>query len=146
MVCLVIRMFQSSFFHPHPPSAGIRSSFYRLPANRHGPVSLRYRNRTEITVLMCERKPFQGRFCAGARAMEPWRFLSLNFDRITSQMVPSTSSVEPRCNEGTRGLQNRFAITRFRYLEVHFHIFYYYWGKENRSLHQGLCYIGVRYI
>ena len=31
-------------------------------------------------------------------------------------------------------------------MEVHFHIFYYYWGKENRSLHQGLCYIGVRYI
>lgn len=54
MIFLVIRMFQSSFFHPYPPSAGIRSSFYRHP-DRHGAVSLRYRNRTEITVLMCER-------------------------------------------------------------------------------------------
>ena len=27
-----------------------------------------------------------------------------------------------------------------------FHIFYYYWGKENILLHQGLCYIEVHYI
>ena len=60
-------------------------------------------------------------------------------------MVSSSSAVEPRYNEGTRGLQNLFAITRFRYMEVHFHIFYY-WGKENRSLHRGLRYIGVRYV
>ena len=60
-------------------------------------------------------------------------------------MVSSSSAVEPRYNEGTRGLQNLFVITRFRYMEVHFHIFYY-WGKENRSLHRGLRYIGVRYV
>ena len=60
-------------------------------------------------------------------------------------MVSSTSSVEPRYNEGTRGLQNLFTITRFRYTEVYFHILYY-WRKENRSLHRGLRYIGVRYI
>ena len=35
-------------------------------------------------------------------------------------MVSSSSAVEPRYNEGTRGLQNLFAITRFRYMEVHF--------------------------
>ena len=38
------------------------------------------------------------------------------------------------------------AITRFRYIEVLFHIFYYYWGKENRSLYRGLRYIKVRLI
>ena len=44
-------------------------------------------------------------------------------------MVSSSSAVEPQYNEGTRGLQNLFAITRFRYMEVHFHIFYY-WVKK----------------
>ena len=39
-----------------------------------------------------------------------------------------------------------FAITRFRYIEVLFHIFYYYGGKENRSLKRGLRYIEVRHI
>ena len=28
-----------------------------------------------------------------------------------------------------------FAITKFRYIEVLFHILYYYCGKENRSLY-----------
>ena len=32
---------------------------------------------------------------------------------------------------------------RFRYIEVFFRIFYYYWGKENRSLYRGLRYIEV---
>ena len=30
-----------------------------------------------------------------------------------------------------------FVIPGFRYLEVLFHIFCYYWGKENRSLYRG---------
>ena len=55
-------------------------------------------------------------------------------------------TVEPRCNEGPRDWKNVFAITRFRYIEVLFHIFSYYWGKENRSLYRGLRYIEVRYI
>ena len=42
-------------------------------------------------------------------------------------------TVEPRYNEGPRDWQNVFAITRFRYIKVLFHIFYYYWGKENCS-------------
>ena len=42
--------------------------------------------------------------------------------------------------------QNLFAITRSRYIDVLFHIFYYYWGKENRSLYRGLRYKEVRYI
>ena len=54
-------------------------------------------------------------------------------------------TVEPRYNEVPRDWQNVFAITRFRYT-VLFHIFYYYWGKENRSLYRGLRYIEVRYI
>ena len=34
----------------------------------------------------------------------------------------------------------------YRGIEVIFHIFYHYWGKENRSLHRGLRYKKVRYI
>ena len=43
--------------------------------------------------------------------------------------------VEHRLNEGPREWQNLLAITRFRYIEVLSHMFYYYWGKENRSLY-----------
>ena len=52
-------------------------------------------------------------------------------------------TVEPRYNEGSRDWQNLFAIKRFRYMEVLFHMFYCYWGKENRSLYRGLRYIEV---
>ena len=38
-----------------------------------------------------------------------------------------------------------FAITRFRYFEVLFYIFYFYWGK-NLSLYRGVCNVDVRYI
>ena len=34
------------------------------------------------------------------------------------------------CNEVPRGRQNWFAITRFRYIEVLFLIFYHYWDKQ----------------
>ena len=58
-----------------------------------------------------------------------------------------TSVVEPRfINEGPREWQNLFATMRLHLIEVLFHIFYCYWGKENRLLYQGLCYIEVRYI
>ena len=44
-----------------------------------------------------------------------------------------TSTVEPRfINKGPRDWQNLFAITRFCLIKVLFHIFYCYWGKENR--------------
>ena len=39
-----------------------------------------------------------------------------------------------------------FAITRFRYIEVLFHTFDYYWDEEYHSLYQGLRYIEIRYI
>ena len=32
------------------------------------------------------------------------------------------------------------------YIEVLFNLFYYYQGKENRSLHRGLHYIEFRFI
>ena len=54
-------------------------------------------------------------------------------------------TVEPQYNEGPRDWQTLFAITRFRYIEVLFHVFCYYWGKDNRSLYWGL-YMEVRYI
>ena len=49
------------------------------------------------------------------------------------------ATVEPRFNEVPRDWQNVFTITRFSYIKVLFHIFYHYWGKENRSF----CYIEV---
>ena len=39
-----------------------------------------------------------------------------------------------------------FDITRFSYIDVLFHIVYYYWGKENRSLYRGLRYIEAHFI
>ena len=38
---------------------------------------------------------------------------------------PQLLAVEPQYNEGPGDGQNLFAITRFRYIEVDFHIFYY---------------------
>ena len=39
--------------------------------------------------------------------------------------------MEPRFKEETRDLQNVFGIQRFRYIQVLFRIFYYYWrGKK----------------
>ena len=43
-------------------------------------------------------------------------------------------------NKDQRDWQTVFATMRFCYMEVLFHILYYSWGKENRSLYQGLCY------
>ncbi len=45
-------------------------------------------------------------------------------------------TVEPRYNEGPRDWQNMFAISRFRYIEVLFHIFCYYWDEKYRSLYR----------
>ena len=39
-----------------------------------------------------------------------------------------------------------FVISRFHHIKVLFHISYYDWGKENRSLQQGLCYMELHYI
>ena len=66
-------------------------------------------------------------------------------DKETSVMY---SRVEPRYNNVPGDWQNLFTITRFCDIEVLFHMFYYYWawGKENRLLYWGLCYIEVRYI
>ena len=41
---------------------------------------------------------------------------------------------------------DKFVITKFRYIEVLFHAFYYHWGEENHSLYRGLRYIEDRYI
>ena len=55
-------------------------------------------------------------------------------------------TVKPWYNEGLRDWQNLFAVSRLRYIEVLFHIFYYYWGQENCSSYRQLRYIEVRYI
>ena len=48
-----------------------------------------------------------------------------------------SSTVEPRLNEAQGTGQNVFAIPRFRYIEVFFHVFYYCWGEECRLWRQG---------
>ena len=45
--------------------------------------------------------------------------------------------VEPQNNAMSRDWQNLLAIKSFRYIENLFHIFYYYWGKEDRLLYRG---------
>ena len=52
------------------------------------------------------------------------------YTRFMSDLFKYT--VEPRRHEGPRHWQNLLAIPMFRYIEVLFHIFYYYWDKEKR--------------
>ena len=66
--------------------------------------------------------------------------------RYSIIIIIITSTVEPQYNKGWREWQNLFAITRFCYIEVLFHLFYYYYGKENRLLFRGLHNIEFRYI
>ena len=51
-------------------------------------------------------------------------------------------TVELWNNEGPRDWQNLFGII----LRFFLHTFYYYWGKEDRLLYQGICYIEVHFI
>ena len=49
-------------------------------------------------------------------------------------------------------LEEKFCVSTrpcnilYNYIEVLFHIFYYYWGKENCLIYGGLCCFEVRYI
>ena len=56
------------------------------------------------------------------------------YNLILWRVVDMVVTVEPRMNKVPRHSENMFAITRFRYNEVLFHIFYYYWGEEYCSL------------
>ena len=65
-----------------------------------------------------------------------------NFERSTHEATcPLKSFVTLQKNlEITKGQgtgKNLLAITKFRYIEVRFHIFYYYWGKENGFIYRG---------
>ena len=57
---------------------------------------------------------------------------SMDYDLIFCCLL---NKVEPEYNKVPRDWQNLFAITRFRYIKVLFHMLYYYWGKENRLLY-----------
>ena len=74
-------------------------------------------------------------------------FSTGNYLFIVNGLNPGVISiVEPRYNEGPRDWQiNMFAITRFRYIEVLFHIFYYDCGEENVRYTE-VRYIEIRYI
>ena len=54
----------------------------------------------------------------------------------------------PQYNKGPRDWQNTcmFAITRYCYCDVLFHVFYYYWGKKYHLIHRRLKQIGAHYI
>ena len=56
------------------------------------------------------------------------------------------NKVKPEYNKVPSDWQNLYAVTSFRYIKVLFHMFYYYWGKDNRLLYRGLPYTKVRYI
>ena len=56
------------------------------------------------------------------------------------------TNVEPTYNEGPTDWQNLFAVSRFRYIEVLFYIFYYYWVEENRLLYREHRYVEICYI
>ena len=64
------------------------------------------------------------------------------------KLVGCRSTVEPRNNP--RDWQNLFTIRRFRYIDVLFHIFYYYWVKKKQKktclFYRGLRYEEVCYI
>ena len=63
--------------------------------------------------------------------MTPVKITGTSFHRqtkITAEIITKGQQ------QGPRDWQNSFARTRFRYIEVLFHIFYCYWGKENCSL------------
>ena len=67
---------------------------------------------------------------------------SMDYDLIFRCLL---NTVEPEHNKVPKDRQNLFAITRFRYIKVLFHMLYYYWGKEDRLLYRGLPYTKVRY-
>ena len=67
--------------------------------------------------------------------------------RIFTKFPSQPTTAEPRYNEGSRDWQNLFAINRFRYIKVLFHIFdYNYWGLKKSLVIPRLRYIEVPYI
>ena len=82
-------------------------------------------------------------FCVVRQNLEKVFLLKMRFGLSN----PNLATVDPQYNDGrAKGLcQNLFAITRFLFFEILFHIFYYYyyWGKENRLLYQALRYIDL---
>ena len=59
----------------------------------------------------------------GLSANRPSNNRALKFNSVCG----AGYKVGPRYDEVPRDCQNLFALTRFRYIEVLFHIFYYYW-------------------
>ena len=55
------------------------------------------------------------------------------------------STIQWNFGKGHKDWQNLFSITRLRYIEALFHIFYHNLGKENGSLYRGLCCIRHSY-
>ena len=47
---------------------------------------------------------------------------------LSMTATQATSTLEPLYNEGPRDWSNMFAVTRFRFIELLFQIFYYYRG------------------
>ena len=58
-------------------------------------------------------------------------YCEFDYVRLPNPIVGSIRYAE---NKGPRDWQKVFPISSFRHIEVLFHISYYDWGKENRSL------------
>ena len=55
--------------------------------------------------------------------------------RLKVTITVNSDIVEPRFNEVAGDHPNSFVKSKVCYIEVLFHIFYYYWRKEYRSLY-----------
>ena len=71
------------------------------------------------------------------------------FDICPKSVFAKSITVERQYNEvHAKGL-SKFAryneVSLYR-IEVLFYIFYYYWGKQNRSLYRGLRYIESKHV
>ena len=68
---------------------------------------------------------------------KPIRALELYYPVIQFLII---KYIQWNLNEVPRDRQNMLPIRWIRYIEVLFHLFYYYWGKENCFLYRGLRY------
>ena len=56
----------------------------------------------------------------------------IDFFQEPEKKTGHINTLEPRCNEGPRDLQNLFKVLLY---QGFFSFFFYYWGKENHSLY-----------
>ena len=73
----------------------------------------------------------------------PWQCISGRDPKQSCCLECFLGQYSLQYNKVPRDWQNLCAIMRCRHIKVLFHIFSYYWGKQNCLLYLGLCYIEV---